>query len=86
MSEETTKSGGVEALRQNCTEQLEVCVETIRNSPAQAVLIAAGGGFLLSKLPIFRLLAITLRLAFMALPPTLFVMGIVKAVELVRSK
>jgi len=86
MSEEATTQGGVEELRQNCCQQLDACKEAIVNNPTQSVLIATGAGFLLSKLPIFRLFALVVRLVFMALPPTLFVMGIVKSVEMVRSK
>jgi len=86
MSEEPTSQGGAEDLRQNCCQQLESCKEAIVNSPTQSVMIATGAGFLLSKLPIFKLFALVVRLAFMALPPTLFVLGIMKSVELIRDK
>jgi hypothetical protein len=55
--------------------------EFAREEPAKAAGLAFAAGLLLTVLPVGRLLAVLLRLAFAMIRPLLFVLGAVKLFE-----
>ncbi len=58
----------------------------VHKDPLRAALFAAGGGFILSRLPLLAIFAGLVRLAFWLIRPALLVLGIAKIVELSRAK
>ncbi|HEY2574295.1 MAG TPA: hypothetical protein VGH65_09505 [Verrucomicrobiaceae bacterium] len=74
---------GAEHVFQTRWQKLEDCV---RESPTAAVLIAAGLGHCLHRLPFRSLLAAQLRLAWALAPPALLALAATKAYQAVEQK
>jgi hypothetical protein len=53
----------------------------VREDPLKAVLLAFSTGFLFCLLPVGKLLAFVVKLAFFLLKPALLVLGVVKILE-----
>ncbi len=58
----------------------------IREEPLKAVLIGTGAGLVLSRLPLFGILILLIRLVLWSIKPALLVFGITKAVEYVKKQ
>jgi undecaprenyl pyrophosphate phosphatase UppP len=56
--------------------------ERLRQEPMKHLAIALVAGFVLSLLPIRRILVLTVRTAFLLIKPTLIVLGAIKLCEL----
>ena len=57
-----------------------------RKEPAQAVGVAFLAGLVLTVLPIGRLLAVLVRLAFVLIRPILLILGVVKLCEEIEKR
>ncbi|MBV9658986.1 MAG: hypothetical protein JO295_12835 [Verrucomicrobia bacterium] len=65
--------GGFDQLKQRFTDWYSQVEDQTRETPSRSLLYAAGAGYVLSRLPVFRLLFSLLRLAFMALKPAVLI-------------
>jgi hypothetical protein len=74
---------GAEQVFQTRWQKLEACV---RDSPTAAVLIAAGLGHCLHRLPFRSLLAAQIRLAWALAPPALLALAATKAYQAMGEK
>lgn len=91
MTEETvtlekTFNKAYEAVVDSCKESLRHCEAKIHQSPASAVLIAAGIGYAASVLPVCRIGGAFARLGFALAKPTLLVIGTLKILECIEKK
>ena len=55
--------------------------ERLRREPMKHLMIALAAGFVLSLLPIRRILVLTVRTAFLLIKPALMVLGAIKLCE-----
>jgi hypothetical protein len=70
----------------NSTDEIRSKAETwVQEKPTDAVLAAAGVGFLVALLPLGKLLRALLGLAFSLLKPALLILGVMKLVEEVQA-
>ena len=83
---EKTFNQAYEAVGNSCQESFRKCEAKIHQSPASAVLIAAGIGYAASVLPVCRITGATARLAFALAKPTLVVIGVLKILECLENK
>lgn len=60
--------------------------ECVRESPAKAILIAVGAGYILHRLPVRSLLVSQVRLAAALAPPVLLAFGAAKFCEYLQSQ
>ena len=76
----------VNNVKSKSNDNLKTCEEKIRQSPTKAVLIAAGAGYCLNRLPILGILAIPLKLTSILAKPALLVLGAAKLYDIVEKK
>lgn len=81
-----TGQRGLQMAQDQFSEYLTQAEEYVREKPAQSVLMAVLAGFVLNRLPIFRLLGGVVRLALFALKPALLVYGATKVYEAVQQE
>ncbi len=58
----------------------------IREEPLKAVLIGTGAGLVISRLPLFGILVLVIRLALWAIKPALLIVGIAKVVDYAKKQ
>lgn len=79
---------GVNALlhdaKQKACDSMRNCEDRVRESPAKAILVAVGAGYLLHRLPVRSLLVSQVRLAAALAPPVLFAFGAAKLCEFLQ--
>ena len=86
ISLEKTFNKAYEAVSDSCQASFRQCEAKIHQSPASAVLIAAGIGYAASVLPVCRITGAVTRLAFALAKPTLLVIGALKILECIEKK
>lgn len=81
---------GVNALlqdaKQKASERYHHAEECVRESPAKAILVAVGAGYLLHRLPVRSLLVSQVRLVAALAPPVLFAFGAAKFCEYLQNQ
>lgn len=81
---------GIHALVNDAKQKLhdtcEDCRHCVRESPIQAILLAAAAGYLLHRLPVRALLVAKFRLMTALTPPTLLAYGAAKICELLQDQ
>ncbi len=73
-------------VKMKASHKLETCEAKVRESPTKAVLLAAGTGYCLNRLPVLAIFAIPLRLTALLAKPALLVLGGVKLYEVVEKQ
>jgi len=58
----------------------------VRANPTRALLYGVAAGFILDRLPIFRILGVLIRLSLMAFKPALLVYGVTKVYQLLTAE
>lgn len=71
-----------ETLRERCAE----CEAQVRKSPTQALLVAAGIGYVLNRLPLGTIVAALIRLILVLLRPAAILFCAVKVYDLLKEK
>ena len=56
--------------------------EMIRREPVKSVLLAVATGFLFCLLPVSRLIGVLVKILFQLIKPALFILGVVKLLEI----
>jgi|GEM_PF-5147190 len=85
---ETLEDGIRSVLRRaqgNLSEQIHHCEESVRQSPANSIVIAGLAGYFLHILPIGALITGVLRLLTALLRPAMFLYAGAKLIDLVRT-
>ncbi len=62
------------------------CEQKIREEPLKAVLIGAGAGLVISRLPLLGIFVLIIRLALWSIKPALLIFGITKVVDCVKER
>lgn len=81
-----TVNRACEDLGRCATEKYAACEEQIRRSPVASVLFAASIGYVLNFLPVFRLGSVVFRVAFFLLKPAVFLFGLLKLIDYIKSR
>ncbi len=71
--------------RQCFKEGYQACEQHVRTSPTTSVLTAVLAGYCLHRLPLRTLMVAKVRLLSALLPPTVFVLGAAKVLELLQK-
>lgn len=58
----------------------------VRANPTRSLLYAVGAGFILDRLPIFRILGAVVRLLLMAFKPAILIYGATKLYQLAKEE
>ena len=58
----------------------------VRANPTRSLLYGLGAGFLLDRLPIFRIVGMVVRLLFKALKPALLVYAVTRLYQMVQEE
>jgi hypothetical protein len=77
---------GVQYAQDQFSEVMAQAEEFVREKPAQSLLLALLGGFILNRLPVGRLLSALVRLLLFALKPALLIYGATKVYEAVQEE
>jgi hypothetical protein len=91
-SEQTTAATGDFAergLRYTKEQWDEVRAQTedfVRENPSKALLYGVAAGFLIDRLPVFRIFGLVLRLLLKALKPAILVYGATRLYQLVKEE
>lgn len=80
-----TETQEFEKVGTNADELRAKAEHWVKDKPSDAILTAAGIGFLVALLPMGKILRAILGLTFSLLKPTLLVLGLLKVVEEVQA-
>ncbi len=76
---------GIQYTMEQCNEIMSQTEDYVRANPTKALLYAAGAGFILDRLPIFRIFGALVRLLLMALKPAILIYGATKLYEIAKG-
>ena len=90
-SQQTTGARGdiaEQGLRYTKEQWDQVLTQTedfVRSNPTRALLYGVGAGFVLNRLPIFRIFGVLVRLLLFALKPALLIYGASKVYQMAKE-
>jgi hypothetical protein len=85
-AEEDIAQRGIRITQEQWGEILGQTEEYVRANPTRALCYGVAAGFLLDRLPIFRILGGLLRLLMMAFKPAILIFGATKLYQMVQNK
>jgi hypothetical protein len=91
-SEQTTRAsgniaeGGLQYTKDQWDEIVAQTEDYVRANPTRSLLYGVGAGFILDRLPIFRIIGALLRLLLMAFKPAILIYGATKLYQAVKSE
>jgi hypothetical protein len=91
-SEQTTRAsgniaeGGLQYTKDQWDEIVAQTEDYVRANPTRSLLYGVGAGFILDRLPIFRILGALLRICLMAFKPAILIYGATKLYQAVKSE
>jgi len=74
-----------DTLGQGCSDCCENIQEKIRQAPLASVIVAGAGAYVLSFFPLGALLRAIIKVTLFLIKPALFIFGVVKLVEYLKS-
>ena len=77
---------GLQYTKDQWDEIISQTEEFVRANPTRALLYGVGAGFILDRLPIFRILGVFLRLFFMAFKPAILIYGAMKLYQVAKEE
>ena len=77
---------GIQYTREQWDEIMAQTEDYVRANPTRALLYGVAAGFILDRLPIFRILGVLIRLSLMAFKPALLVYGVTKVYQLLTAE
>jgi hypothetical protein len=77
---------GIQYTREQWDEILAQTEDYVRANPARSILYAAAAGFVLDRLPIFRIFGAFLRLVLKAFKPAILVYGATKLYQVLKAE
>jgi hypothetical protein len=91
MSEQAVEAGdmaerGINYARDQWGEIIGQTEDFVRANPTKALLYGVAAGFVIDRLPIFRLFGFVVRLLLLALKPALFVFGAMKIYQATQQQ
>jgi hypothetical protein len=85
-AEEDIAQRGIRFTQDQWGELMGQTEEYVRANPTRALCYGVAAGFLLDRLPIFRILGGLLRLLMMAFKPAILIFGATKLYQMVQNK
>jgi hypothetical protein len=85
-AEEDIAQRGIRFTQDQWGEIMGQTEEYVRANPTRALCYGVAAGFLLDRLPIFRILGGLLRLLMMAFKPAILIFGATKLYQMVQNK
>jgi hypothetical protein len=77
---------GIQYTKEQWDEIIAQTEDYVRANPTRSLLYAAAAGFILDRLPIFRILGTFLRLFLKAFKPAILVYGATKLYQILRAE
>ena len=77
---------GINYVRDQWGEVLGQTEDFVRANPTKSLLYGVAAGFVIDRLPIFRLFGFVVRLLLMAVKPALFVFGAMKIYQATQQQ
>jgi hypothetical protein len=77
---------GLRYTKDQWEEIVEQTEDYVRANPTQSLLYAVAAGFILDRLPIFRIFGAVVRLLLMAFKPAILIYGATKLYQLVKEQ
>lgn len=77
---------GINYVRDQWGEVLGQTEDFVRANPTKSLMYGVAAGFIIDRLPIFRIFGMLVRLALLALKPALFVFGAMKIYQATQSQ
>lgn len=78
--------GGLQYTKDQWDEIVAQTEDYVRANPTRSLLYGVGAGFILDRLPIFRILGALVRLLLMAFKPAILIYGATKLYQAVKSE
>ena len=76
---------GLRYTKEQWDQVLTQTEDFVRSNPTRALLYGVGAGFILNRLPIFRLFGALMRLLLFALKPALLIYGASKVYQMAKE-
>lgn len=77
---------GINFARDQWGEIMGQTEDFVRENPTKSLLYGVAAGFVLDRLPIFRLMGVLVRLLLLALKPALFIFGAMKIYQATQQQ
>ena len=77
---------GISFVRDQWGEVLGQTEDFVRENPTRALCYGVAAGFLLDRLPIFRIFGFLLRIVLMAFKPAMLIFGATKAYQMMQEQ
>jgi hypothetical protein len=77
---------GLQYTKEQWDEIMAQTEDYVRANPTKSLLYGVAAGFVLDRLPIFRILGALVRLCFMAFKPAILIYGATKVYQLLSSQ
>jgi len=77
---------GLQFTRNQWDDIIAQTEDYVRANPTRSLLYGVAAGFILDRLPIFRILGVFLRLILMAFKPAILIYGATKLYQVVRAE
>ncbi len=77
---------GINYVRDQWGEVVGQTEDFVRANPTKSLLYGVAAGFIIDRLPVFRLFGFVVRLALLALKPALFVFGAMKIYQATQTQ
>lgn len=77
---------GIQYTKEQWDEIVAQTEDYVRANPTRSILYAAAAGFILDRLPVFRIVGAFLRLFLKAFKPAILVYGVTKLYQILRAE
>ncbi|MGH8094743.1 MAG: hypothetical protein ACREIF_14940 [Chthoniobacterales bacterium] len=77
---------GIQYTREQWEEIIAQTEDYVRANPTRSLLYGVAAGFILDRLPIFRILGAFVRLLLMAVKPAILIYGATKLYQLLKTE
>lgn len=77
---------GLQYTKDQWDEIISQTEEFVRANPTRSLLYGVAAGFIIDRLPIFRILGAFLRLALMAFKPAILIYGATKLYQVIKAE
>ena len=77
---------GLQYTREQWDDIMAQTEDYVRANPARSLLYGVAAGFILDRLPIFRILGAFVRLALMAFKPAILIYGATKLYQVLKAE
>lgn len=76
---------GLRYTKEQWDQVLTQTEDFVRSNPTRALLYGVGAGFILNRLPVFRIFGVLVRLLLFALKPALLIYGASKVYQMAKE-